>query len=162
MNEVIHRVDDEDVVAVAAAHVVARNAVGAAVQQVVAVAAVHVVVSGQAAQRVAAAVAVDDVGHRVAGTVDVAHAGQREVLDIDVRERESHRQVDPVDAPHETVLLVNEVIHRVDDEDVVAVAAAHVVARNAVGAAVHRLLPSPPCMLSSPPRPRSVLLPLLP
>src|SRR5262249_52950163 len=63
-------IDDIDIVALAA-----DETVGAA-------AAVEMVVAVAAGQRVDPAIADDDIGHRVAGTVEVSGPEQRDVLDV--------------------------------------------------------------------------------
>ena len=89
---------------------------------VVAEAAVHRVGAAAAVEAVGARIADEDVGEEIAGAVDVAAAGQGEVLDRG-GEREADRALDPVGALAGE--LGDDVAGLVDDVDVVAVAAVH-------------------------------------
>ena len=107
---------------------------GAADESVVAAAASERVVAALAVERVVASVAGDDVGVAVAGTVDVAAASQRQVLDIGA-ERVADRRLHRVGARVER--FRHHVAGVVDDVGVVAGAADHGVG---AGPAVERVV----------------------
>ena len=121
-HDVVLVVDEVEVVAGAAGHLVGA---GAALQAVGAVVAGQGVVQGAAGKAVVAGIADDGVGKRVAGPVDVerdALVRQREVLDVGT-EREVDAALHEVDTAAAGGRFVDHVAGAVDHVGVIAEAA---------------------------------------